>query len=491
MTDLGHGKLLKVTKNFDSSSILAYDSAPTLLLDNQLATVKYVEERGSLAQVQAYYVAQAGNDSNDGKSIDTPFLTIAAANSAIAARTPSISNVFVVYFVDGIFVEDFVMQPFTVYAGKGAVLEGEVVAVDNSAMMLKRWYGKSSGGGNLITKVAGGGNTVFTVEEDIELLSSNGVRLTSGSLNIQADGLLYSTTDFIGTATTAGAITCHFDNRIGSGNGQLINVNTSALRIDIFTTGLIDSGTTGSTVKVYGSTTANLKISRFEAASRKAADVDAGSSLTMNLGHFREGATSTVATNGTLNISMLEEYSTRDIITKAVDPATIWAVESGGAQAFKATQTYAGMPNNVFFEAILGSANTNVTGDGTDHTINNWTLRAPQRGSSFNIVSGVFTAPITGIYEASYGVVIDDLVVGNLGGSMWLQITDTATFFKVFFRGSPGAVMDSTATMGQSGASRIYVNAGATFELHVLVSNGAKVVDVTTDTYFSMHLVSI
>lgn len=71
MTDLGNGKLLKVTKNFDSSSPLEYDSEVDISTDKQIATYKQIrwEDEGfdliprdirniRVAQDQSYFISE-------------------------------------------------------------------------------------------------------------------------------------------------------------------------------------------------------------------------------------------------------------------------------------------------------------------------------------------------------------------------------------------------------------------------------------------------
>ena len=51
------------------------------------------------------------------------------------------------------------------------------------------------------------------------------------------------------------------------------------------------------------------------------------------------------------------------------------------------------------FSAILGADKTNVTGDGTAYTLAGWTNVLYNYGSNFNATTGIFTAPVTGIYS--------------------------------------------------------------------------------------------
>ena len=54
---------------------------------------------GTLDQQQIYYVADAGNDTNNGKSVERPFLTNVVAMAAAVAQTPSAVNQFTIYVI--------------------------------------------------------------------------------------------------------------------------------------------------------------------------------------------------------------------------------------------------------------------------------------------------------------------------------------------------------------------------------------------------------
>lgn len=69
-------------------------------------------------------------------------------------------------------------------------------------------------------------------------------------------------------------------------------------------------------------------------------------------------------------------------------------------------------PYNVNFQSYLGSSANSATGDGTTWVMQSLTS-VYQRGSSFNNTNGVFTVPVTGIYQFSGTWTINNVQAGN------------------------------------------------------------------------------
>ena len=269
-----------------------------------------------LAQANAYFVGKNGNDSNDGKSIDYPFLTIGAANTAIAARTPSASNIFVVYILDGIYTEDFTMQTYTTYYGPGAKLVGEIVAVDFSHMTLQSWDGKTSGATNLITKTAGGGTARFNILGILDLKSSDGIYSLYGAINIKVNRIIYANGDLIANGSTFSSIIihCHDVMTNSGGNNSLINVsNANSLNIQIYCNYISDSASSGTATVIATGVTNGIKIdiraNILASSTRKIFDI--GNLTTVNLFviRFNEAAASTVTGSGVFDFYIVDEES--------------------------------------------------------------------------------------------------------------------------------------------------------------------------------------
>lgn len=80
---------------------LTWGNSPVLIAgDTIIAQYDFqAPSLGRLTQAQIYYWSDTGDDANDGKSIDKPKLTIAAALAAAVALIPSATNQFTIYGV--------------------------------------------------------------------------------------------------------------------------------------------------------------------------------------------------------------------------------------------------------------------------------------------------------------------------------------------------------------------------------------------------------
>lgn len=87
---------------------------------------------------QVFYVAKGGSDTNDGKNLQTPKLTIGSALTAAAAETPGAANRFaIVCFDDGIYTESITCQEYCDIFFPNAKLVGNIVAADNCSIKFR------------------------------------------------------------------------------------------------------------------------------------------------------------------------------------------------------------------------------------------------------------------------------------------------------------------------------------------------------------------
>jgi hypothetical protein len=128
------------------------------------------------------------------------------------------------------------------------------------------------------------------------------------------------------------------------------------------------------------------------------------------------------------------------------------------------------------FCAILSTTQSNVTGDGTPYTIIFDTERF-DRGSNYNNTTGIFTAPVTGIYHFSAYALYQNM---NSATQADIRIETTA---KTFLFGNYAA---PTLNAGQNwpiGFSlTVDMTAGDTAKIIANVGNSTKSVAVFGDT---------
>jgi len=86
---------------------------------------------------QVYYVGKHGADTNDGKSVETAFLTFGKAFTEASAQTPSSSNQFVVVCEDaGVYTESVTMAQWVSLYAPAASLVGTLTVADDTTALL-------------------------------------------------------------------------------------------------------------------------------------------------------------------------------------------------------------------------------------------------------------------------------------------------------------------------------------------------------------------
>lgn len=128
------------------------------------------------------------------------------------------------------------------------------------------------------------------------------------------------------------------------------------------------------------------------------------------------------------------------------------------------------------FCAILSTTQSNVTGDGTLYTIIFDTERF-DRGSNYNNTTGIFTAPVTGIYHFSAYALYQDC---TSNANTEIRLVTTA---KTYLFGNYGGVSLNVGGNFPIGFSlTVDMSAGDTAKIIANVGNIAKQVDIFGDT---------
>lgn len=170
----------------------------------------------------------------------------------------------------------------------------------------------------------------------------------------------------------------------------------------------------------------------------------------------------------------------------------IWKLDTSTVTAITTNDAgQVNFPNTSAFSAYLSADQDNVTGDGSVFQIVCDT-ELFDNNSNYDNATGIFTAPVDGIYFFYIVCYLDDVASGHTAG--WFQVITTSDTFRAAVV-SPAALRNSASECQLETSLYVKMDAGdtATFTLEVL--NSTKTIDVLgisggiMFTYCGGHLV--
>lgn len=310
-------------------------------------------------QLQTYYVGDAGNDSNNGKSLSKPFLTLTAVAAAVVSQIPSFTNKFVIKMIGG-------MQ----WTGNLTIPDYTTVFGDDESEII--------------------GDVTYGTESN-----SSGVRITGTAIK-----------------STGGHSRIRSPYMSVSGSKKLIDQTGGALYVDC---PRLEHAGTGVGIDHSGSGALHLNFDRLNSSALASTIRQNGGEIYINGKHLiksNSGGEAIEQSNSAVMIGSLDYINATGVAALKVGTSSTLKLETkelsgtitdDGTTTLKLTRS--DDPLSVLYTA---STFTNITGDGTVYPlvfttvdINNNTL--------YNTGTGGFSPDVKGIYTISPNIILRNL----------------------------------------------------------------------------------
>lgn len=392
-----------------------------------------------LDQKQVYYVGDAGNDSNNGKSLEAPFLTLAAAGAAVLAQGPGTSNNFTIKVIGAPLYTgiNFTIPRNTILYAPEALIEGNITVSRQAGLKLK----------DLIIPMGSSGLTIdpdsFPRFIDIDRI----IDLGSGSTGITVNGVGPTYLRVRETLMVSGS--------------KLFD-GTDSAGVLFFEGDYVIEGIPSTAVPGFKSYT-NIK-----------SHTIASPAITEE----------TRIINSSSNV-LIE--ATAGNVTATSEAAKQISLYNGTTEAIRAKAGVIALPNTPLFRVRVTSQNTSVTGNSESHKINFQTKDYDQ-GDHFDLATDSFTAPIAGKYLFMGSIRLIGLTSSHTRGVAELIATSQTD---ALFELNTAAVMTPAGDIVWNGGAMIFDLAqGNTLYFNTRVYGGATVVSVATLTWLEGYLIS-
>jgi hypothetical protein len=173
----------------------------------------------------------------------------------------------------------------------------------------------------------------------------------------------------------------------------------------------------------------------------------------------------------------------------ALAPTDLLTIKSG-SDYYNVPASQVVMNSDSAFSAYVGTTLSDVTGDNTTYSVV-FNTENSDIGSDYDNTTGVFTAPVDGLYQFNVSLAIGDLTTSHTFGNINASKTGGATFFGTGNLGAMRATSTSPDSLIITGSELVKMDAGDKASIKLRVGGGTKVVDISGGVFstFSGHLV--
>lgn len=385
---------------------------------------------GSLDQDKVFYVAKAGSDGNDGKSIEKPFLTIGKAITEVNLQSPGFTNKWKIEIIDGgIYTQSFTVSDHTEIVGTGASVTGTITMGSYSTVRLRQVSGE-------IRKIGGAQSWVY-IDEELSNATGRCIDQSGGSLYVECSRLINGLG--AGYIRAAGPVRLHVKAREAYPGNIGTKIDCSGTSTSYFDFEYINCSTSGNFLTTADSCSVYINADNFTSIS--AYNLGGTSSLYLN----------TKRLTGTTTVGATANLYTSNVKSR--------------------------------FTARLTSSVNDVTGDGTGYNVI-YNQEDTDVGGIYDHTTGIFTANASGDWQFNITLKTDNYVSGHNDALVALNTSSLGYVYLDEFRGYDVAA-GTNRQVTSSAAVTLPLTVGDTVRVYVDVSGATKVVDVASTSYFS------